>query len=339
MKRLILCLALPALLAACGQDSPEPESASEAPVAQISETSPALTDQLLSRIDSEPMMLWLSLEPLPRALLDQLWARMEMVSDLNQETYDDVSEDLEDPLARALIREFGALDSEQAWTERGIEIAGVAGMHTVGPFPFLHWQLSDEAAFTAMLARIEAEAETEFSRRAVGDQSIIWHKLGEVGLAIHHDADFLTAALVADRPELLRRVANIDQAETPLQPAQVNAFNTARGFRNDSAGYIDFQRLIELLFDSDDEMLVAARTEGPLASMVSDQACKTEMQALTQVFPRQSFGTTAASESSMTILTRLETAPDFGLKLAALADTPMSLDIDRGGLLSTAMTL
>jgi hypothetical protein len=340
MKRLILCLAF-LTLAACGQDSADPESdvSAQAPVNRISDATPELTEKLLARIDSEPMMLWLSLEPLPQALLDQLWARMETLGELNQETYEDAAKELEDPLARALIRELGALDSEEAWTERGIEIAGVAGMHTVGLFPFLHWQLSDEDAFRSMLARIETEAETEFTRRAVEDQTIIWHDLGEVGLAVHHDSDFMTAALVPDRPELLRRVANVDQAEQPLQAAQVDAFNTARGFRNDSAGYIDFQRLADILLNSDDEMLVAARTDGPLMSFANDPACESEILALTRVFPRQSFGTTAASDSSMTILTRLETAPDFGLKLAALADAPMSLDIERSGLVSTAMAL
>jgi len=340
MKRLILCLAF-LTLTACGQDSPDAESdvSAQAPVNRISDATPELTEKLLARIDSEPMMLWLSLEPLPQALLDQLWVRMETVGELNQETYEDAAENVEDPLARALIRELGALDSEEAWTERGIEIAGVAGMHTVGLFPFLHWQLSDEDAFGSMLARIEAEAETEFTRRAVEDQTIIWHDLGEVGLAIHHDSDFMTAALVPDRPEFLRRVANVDQAEQPLQAAQVDAFNTARGFHNDSAGYIDFQRLADILLNSDDEMLVAARTDGPLMGLANDPACESEILALTRVFPRQSFGTTAASDSSMTILTRLETAPDFGLKLAALADAPMSLDIERSGLVSTAMAL
>ncbi len=344
MKRLIpaLFLCLTALaLTACGQDSADnsaqPESA--APASQVSQSSPALAAELLARIDAEPIMLWLSLEPLPQALLDQLWAQMEASSDLSQEAYEDAAEEIDDPLARALMRELSELDSAEAWAARGIEIAGVAGLHTVGIYPFMHWQLSDREAFEATLERIEAEAGTAFTRKPVGSETLIWHDLGEVGVAIHHDDDFITAAVIPERAELMQRVANLDQAADALTVTQVNTFNSERGFLNNSAGFIDFQRLLSALLSSDDEMLVAARSTGELSSFANDPACQQEMQALTRIFPRQSFGTTDATQRSMTILTRLETSADFGQRLAALADTPMSLAIERSGVLSTAMAL
>jgi len=345
MKRLtttlFLCL-IALALTACSQDAPDngPAPTEEAaPAEQAMQSSPALTEQLLARIDAEPIMLWLSLEPLPQALLDQLWARMALTGDLSQEAYEDAAEEIDDPLGRALIRELGELDSAEAWAERGIEIAGVAGLHTVGIYPFMHWQLSDRAAFEATLERIEAEAGIGFTRKTVDSETLIWHDLGQVAVAIHHDDAFMTAALIPERPELMRRVANLDQAATAMTLDQVNAFNSERGFRNDSAGYIDFQRLLNTLLTGDDEMLVAARSEGELSMFANDPACQQEMRSLTGIFPRQSFGTTDATDRSMTILTRLETSADFGQSLAALADTPMSLDIERSGMVSTAMSL
>ncbi|MFP4207071.1 MAG: hypothetical protein ACLFSC_00310 [Wenzhouxiangella sp.] len=343
MKHLLVWLSA-FVLVACGNDAadPQPTTTTTAPATESAaapSATAALADQLLARIDAEPAMLWLSLEPLPQALLDQLWARMDQAGELNEATYTDIAEETDDPLARALLLEFAELNSAEAWAERGIEIAGVAGVHTVGIFPFMHWELADEQAFIATLERIETEAETAFTRRAVDGQTVIWHDLGEVGLAIHHDADFMTAALIADRPELLRRVANIDQAAPALQRVQVEAFNSVRGFRNDNSGYIDFQRLLALLLDSEDETLVEARAEGPLGAIASDEACRAELAALTRIFPRQSFGNTAADERSMTVLTRLETDPAFGLRLGALAETPMSLEIERAGLLNVGMTL
>ncbi|MEE4296526.1 MAG: hypothetical protein V2J20_07925 [Wenzhouxiangella sp.] len=345
MKRLtttlFLCL-IALALTACSQDAPDngPAPTEEAaPAEQAMQPSPALAEQLLARIDAEPIMLWLSLEPLPQALLDQLWARMALTGELSQEAYEDAAEEIDDPLGRALIRELGELDSAEAWAERGIEIAGVAGLHTVGIYPFMHWQLSDRAAFEATLERIEAEAGIGFTRKTVDSETLIWHDLGQVAVAIHHDDAFMTAALIPERPELMRRVANLDQAATAMTLDQVHAFNSERGFRNDSAGYIDFQRLLNTLLTGDDEMLVAARSEGELSMFANDPACQQEMRSLTGIFPRQSFGTTDATDRSMTILTRLETSADFGQSLAALADTPMSLDIERRGMVSTAMSL
>lgn len=343
MKRMIVCLTALALVA-CGNNASDNEvenaaapAASEPAATATTPAAPDLVDQLLARIDAEPAMLWLSLESLPQPLLEQLWARMDMASELNEEAYEEIAEETEDPLLRALLTEFGTLDSPEAWAERGIEITGVAGAHTVGIFPILHWQLSDPAAFEATIERIESEAETPFTRRQIVDQTVIWHDLDEIGLAIHHDASFLTVGLIADRPELLRRVANIDPAEPALQSAQVDAFNTARGFRNDSAGFIDFQRMLALLLDSEDAILVEARAEGPLGAVANDEACRAELGALTRTFPRQSFGTTAADANSMTVMTRLETEPGFGLRLAPMADSPLSLDLERAGLVSAGI--
>jgi hypothetical protein len=342
MKRLIVCLTA-LVLVACGNNSPDDEvenatapATSSGPAAS-STVAPGLVDQLLARIDAEPAMLWLSLESLPQPLLEQLWARMDLASEMNEEAYEEMAEETDDPLVRALLTELGKLNSPEAWAERGIEIAGVTGVHTVGIFPVLHWQISDPGAFQATVERIEAEAETSFTRRQVVDQTVIWHDMGDVGLAIHHDASFMTMGLIADRPELLRRVANVDQAEPSLQLAQVNAFNTARGFRNDSAGFIDFQRVLALLMDGEDEILVKARAEGPLGAVASDEACRAELGALTNIFPRQSFGTTAADAKSMTVLARLETEPGFGLRMAAMADSPLTLDTERAGLLSAGL--
>ncbi|MEE4639377.1 MAG: hypothetical protein V2J42_11630 [Wenzhouxiangella sp.] len=344
MKRLIVCLTI-LVLVACGNNSPDNEAenattppASSGPTASAP-VAPDLINQLLARIDPEPAMLWLSLEPLPQPLLEQLWAQMDQASEMNEDAYEEMAEDTDDPLVRALLMELGKLDSPEAWAERGINIAGLAGAHTVGIFPLLHWQISDPGAFEATVERIETEAETSFTRRQIVDQTVIWHDLGEVGLAIHHDASFMTLGLIADRPELLRRVANVDPAEPALQLAEVNAFNTARGLLNNSAGFIDFQRVLALLMDSEDPLLVSARAEGPLGAVASDEACRAELGALTRTFPRQSFGTTAADANSMEVLARLETDPGFGLRLGALADSPMSLDLERSGLLSVGMAI
>lgn len=341
MKRLTLCLAA-LFLAACGNSSTESAADPAAEPAAVDEAAPAVTasapvTDLLARIDAEPVALWLSLEPLPAVLLERLWQQMDMAGELSTAAYEEMADRAQDSLVSALARELAELDSAQAWAERGIDIEGVAGLHTIGVFPLLHWQLSDADAFAATLERIEAEADITLPRREIEDQTVIWLPLDGIGLALHHDDQFLTAALVPDRTDLLRRVANLDPPATALQHQQVDAFNSARGLRNDSAGFVDFQRLVRQLLDGEDEWLVEARARGPLAQLADEPSCRQELSALTRIFPRKSFGTTEADADSMTIRTRLETESGFGLRLGTMADSPVALTTGRAGLMHAGL--
>ena len=349
MHRLIPCL-FALLLIGCGknasdaaperpptQDPQAPATTTQAAGSEGGDA--ALVSNLLNRIDAEPAALWLSLEPLPETLLDRLWQQMALASEQSEEVYGEIADATDDPLLRALLNELAALDSPDAWAERGLSIEGVSGLHTVGLFPLLHWEVADPDAFAAMLSRLEDEAETELPRRDIDGESVIWLAVDDLGLAIHHDREFVSAGLIADRPELLRRVANLDRPTRPLQLEQVNAFNTARGFGNDNAGFVDFQRLLHQLLDGEDEWLVEARREGGLARLDSDATCRTELGALTQAFPRKSFGSTHVDDQSISMLFRLETSSDLGLRMASMADSPVALSNERTGLLNLGLSL
>lgn len=335
MNRLFALLAT-LLLIACSSDSSNdsaeavssaaPRPAASAPVEA------ALAAELLGRIDAGTAGLWLSLEPLPQPLLDRLWTQMAAMSELSASTYEDMAADADNPLLRALLLEFSQLHSPEAYAERGININGMAGAHLVSVFPLLHWELTDPSAFAATLARIEASADTPLPRRQVDDEELIWLSLDSFGLAIHHDQQFLSIGIVPDREDLLRRVANLDRANPALRLGEVNAFNAARGLRNDNSGFVDFQRLLGLLFDGEDELLVQARNAGALTRLVEDPACRSELDQLATIFPRTSYGTTDLSASSMSMKVRLETETGFGTRLSALADSPVALANRRAGL-------
>lgn len=335
MSRLITLIAA-LLLVAC---SSEPDNQVAENVVTTAAPQPALAAELLARIEADTPALWLSLEPLPQALLEQLWGQVAAMSELQESAYDDMAGDIDEPLIRALLAELGQLNSPEAYTERGLNINGLAGLHLAGIFPLLHWELSDQDAFAATLARIEAESETPLPRRQVGDQEIIWVALDEFGLAIHHDASFMTVGLIADREDLLRRVANLDRPDDPLQRSVVDAFTNTRGYRQDSAGFIDFQRLLEMLMNDDEAMLVEARSDGPLAPIANEAACRSELEALTALFPRKSFGTTELSAQSMSMKVLMETDRGLGERLSALANSPVALAGERAGVLSMGLAI
>jgi len=335
MSRLIALFAA-LLLVACSSESDNQVAENAVTTAA---PQPALAAELLARIEADTPVLWLSIEPLPQPLLDQLWRQMAALSELQESAYEDIYEDIDEPLVRALMAELGQLTSPEAYAERGLNINGVAGLHLTGIFPLLHWELSDQEAFAATLARIESQSESPLPRRQVGDQEIIWVNLDEFGLAIHHDPAFMTVGLIADREDLLRRVANLDRPESSLQRTVFNAFTSARGYRQDSAGFIDFRRLLRQVLESDDDILVQARSEGPLAPIANEAACRNELQTLTGLFPRKSFGTTELSADSMSAKVVLETSTELGQRLSALANSPVALGGERAGVLSMGLAI
>ena len=339
-----LILALVVLVAACGRDADQDETTTAvSPTAQRAETAApaavdaALTADLLSRIDADSAMLWLSLEPIPDALLNRIWSSVAGLTEEMDE--DEWASEIDDPLMLALAREFMQLTSPDAYAERGLDPNGLFAFHLMSIYPAFHWQLSDAEALEATLARIEAESETGFERRSLDGQQVIWVAGDGFGVALHHDAHFLNVALVADSEDLLRRVANLDQAPRPLQRSDVERFARERGLLLDSLGYVDFQHLIALLLDGEDELLVQARSDTRLGQVAEDAACRVELGQLTRLFPRKSFGTYAITGTSLSMKLTLESEPGFGGRMSALADSPVALDGRDGGLMSMGIAL
>lgn len=338
MTRLLI-LALALLLAACGRDSDPQDTADAASTAATAPVEAALAADLLARIDADTAKLWLSLEPMPEALMDQIWSAVAGLEDQLDEDLSEVSDAIDDPLMRALWKELGQLTSPEAYAERGLDPNGLGALHMMSIYPAFHWQLSDAQAFASMLSRIEDEAETTFPRRSVGDQQLIWIDMEQFGLALHHDQDFMTVALVSDRQDLLRRVANLDQAPNPMQRAAVDAFARERGLRQDSFGFIDFGLLLAVLLDGEDELLVQLRADSPLGMVADDAACRQELGQLIRLFPRKSYGNTAVTDQSISMKLTLESEPELGRRMAALADSPLSLTDERSALLSMGVAL
>lgn len=345
MSRLMI-VALALLVAACGRDSEEAEApgvvVTATPGAEVTDASvvdAALAADLLARIDAETATMWLSLEPMPAALMDRIWSSLAGMDELMDQDDEEVAEAIDNPLMRALWMEFAQLDSPEAYAERGLDPNGMSALHLMSIFPAFHWQLSDAEAFSAMLARIETEAETALPRQNVDGHEVIWIDMDRIGLALHHDENFVTAALVSNREDLLRRVANLDRAPDPMQRATVDAFARQRGLQQDNFGFIDFQRLLALSLDGDDELLTQLRSDTPLGRAAADPACRSELGQLTEIFPRKSFGTAAITDTSLSMKFTLESEPTFGARMAALADSPMALDGHQGGVISIGIAL
>jgi hypothetical protein len=340
-RKILLLMILSLILAACGRND-----ADDPAVTGVEATPPDVVTEdvdqaLFERIDADAIYVLANLQPMPDELADLFWEPMKAMGDFNRKVYGQMAEEAgsESPLAAALLREIGKIDSRAAWDARGLHTNGLWAVHSLGLFPVVHWQLSDVSAFEATLERLAADAGTELPRRKVGDEQIIWTSMGDAGLAIHYDDHFATLALVPDDDALLRRVANLDQADNAMDANSLARFNRARGFTPYGSGYLDFVTLLDRLFSDDDPFVSAAQDALGVSEWAEDSSCRTELKALTGLFPRFSGGVTRMDREAVSATMRLETEPGLATRLAQIARTPMSLDQGSARLLSAGLTL
>lgn len=336
MKRFLIFV-LVLFLAACGRDSEPAETATAVSRAAQGTETAALAADLLARIDTDTAMAWLSLEPIPDALLNRIWSSLAELS--GEPGLDDLSSQIDDPLLLALARELMQLTTPDAYAERGLDPNGLSAFHLMSIYPVFHLQLSDAEAFEATLARIETEAGTRFVRRSLDGEEVIWVEAEGLGVALHHDDHFLTAAVVADREDLLRRVAKLDQAPRPMQRSEVERFAAQRGLLLNNVGWVDFERLLALLLDGEDDFLVQLRGDTQLGQVAESATCRVELEQLTRLFPRSSFGTYALTYTSLSMQLTLESEPEFGARLSVLSDSPVALESIESGLMSIGIAL
>lgn len=324
MTRHIFLFALTVLLMlGCERDE-------DRPAVETPEVDDAVQASMFDRIDADSVYVAANLEPLPEALSEKIWSALEPMMAANRDVYEEVSEEVDAPMIEALLNEFLAIDSRQAFEERGLHGNGLWAFHGLSIYPVLHWQLLDAEAFSATLERIGAG--NDLPSRGIDGEEVIWIDLQGLGLAIHHDDHFVTAAIIPDEPSLLRRVANLDQPAEPFRQQTLSEFNRERGYAPQGSGFLDFSRLIDRVLDEDADVAAAG-----MQAITQDPACDRELRVLAGHFPRLSSGYTGVSEREMNASFRLETDPELGGKLAGIAEAPFNLDSERSGLFNAGL--
>lgn len=332
MKRISLALALSTMLilVGCGREDDQPSI-------DVPSVDDDVRSGLFERIDADSIYLMANLEPMPENLNELLWASLEPMSESNDDIYGEFMDGIDHPLAQALAREFMAIDSREAFEARGLHGNGLWAFHSLSLYPVVHWQLIDIDAFAGMLDRIAVESDMDLPWRGVGDEEILWIDLGAFGLAMHHDDEFLTAAIVPDDMSLLRRIAGLDRPAHSYSTSQLRDFNRERDYTGQGSGFFDFALLIDRLLDEDDELVAAGRQAAGLPDLADSPACSAELRALATVFPRISSGTTHLSSNEIAASMIIETERSLGDKLARVADSPVRLDGDQGALFSAGV--
>lgn len=338
IRKLFLTIALALLLVACDssknssqQPVGEPARSGDTPAATTTRSRGADTAaqaNLFARIDAQTPWLYANLEPMPDALTEKSWAVMEAFSETNRDTYQAAKDDLGDePLLLALMDELLEITSIEAMHERGLAANGLWAVHAVSLYPFMHWQLTDATKFRAMLDRVEEKGETEFEWQDIAGAPLLWLPVEELGmgLALSYDDHYLSLALIPANERLLRRVANVDQPAQSYTADTLRQFAAPRSYLDYGSGFMENGRILDLLFDGEDELLAALREGSSLGEIAADAACREELGALVRLFPRLTAGYTRADARQMDVDITLEMEPGFAKRLSAVADTPVGL--------------
>ncbi len=322
MKRTTLAMMTLAVLAVagCGRDD------DQEPAVSVPDVDEGAKISLFDRIDADSAYLYANLEPLPEALSENLWATMGPLMEANREQYEAAIAELDHPVLSALMGELLEIDGRDAFEARGLHGNGLFAVHGLSLYPALHWQLSDPEAFSDTLERVAANAGMELPWRGIGDEDILWIDLGEFGVALHHDDQFLSVALVPDDMSFLRRVADLDRPAQAYSPDDLARFNRERDFRPQFSGFVEFSLLLERLLDDDDELAAPARLAAGMQDLIADPACSGELNALVELLPRISMGYNHLSDTEIGTAMRFETETGLGERLAAIADSPVRLE-------------
>jgi hypothetical protein len=316
------------LVAGCGRDD------DRQPALTIPDIDEDVKSSLFERIDADSAYLIANLEPLPEAVSEKWWAPLELLAESNRKQYEAMADEFDHPMLSALLGELMEIDGREAFEARGLHGNGFWALHGLSLYPALLWQLSDREAFSATLERVADKAGMELPWRGIGDQEILWIDLGEFGLALHHNDQFLSVALIPDDMSFLRRVADLDRPAQAYNPDDLARFNRERGYMPQTSGFVEYSLLLERLLDDDDELAAPARLAAGMQDLIADPACSAELNALIERFPRLSTGYHHLAHNEIGTTVRIETERSLGERLSAIADSPVKLEGDPSAMFS-----
>lgn len=337
MKRLWIAAISAGLIASGCGDSETGAPASEESRPAASASSDA--NRFLTSIDADTAYVYANLDRLPQALVDKAWEMNEASASSNAALFDALADDEEvSPEIRALIEELKALSTREGWEAAGLHTNPLYAFYGVDLMPFAQFELADGAAFSNLLSRVEAGLEQPLQRRDIEGVEVIWLEIREgFGVALRHDSDSVTAAVIPDDAAMLARVAGQYEPADPMKVGTLESFNREIGFSNHGSGFVDWQRMVNDLMTGDSAVTRLVQDDEAFTAVVENPACVAEYQAVTEALPRIIFGYTRMTENHADFLVRQETSAEIGAGLAPIARAPVSIDRELSGLVNLGL--
>lgn len=264
--------------------------------------------------------------PTPKAVVEA-WMNMYGVN--MEELYADMAKDPEiqaiegefGEWLRAALPEVGKLTTVGGMEELGIKSEGRFAMYGFGLMPVYRMELADPKKFAETVARIEGRAGKKLTTRKLGDVDM-WQFANEKATVVFGAVgNFLVVTLApakADQARLEAQVGITLPEASLATSGALAALDKAHGYDGHLSGFLDIRGLAQRLSgrNQDDNQVIAAF--GGEVPKLSD-ACASELDGMTQKFPRMVFGTTQFDAKQMGVNSIIEVDPELAKSMQKLA--------------------
>ena len=300
-----------AVLAACGK-SQQPGS-----------------DQPLAYAPADTLYAYANLEPQPKAMIDWSSRQLQTVWPLIIDIYDGLAKDSsklderEKKIVAAVLDELRSRDTPEKLREIGYKPDGRMAVYGVGLIPVLRIELSDPAAFKAMVARIEGKVGEKIPTGKTGDQDYWLFGTSDMQLAVALEGSQLVATVwTPDANDTAKQLLlGLKKPEKNLLEAgTLQAIQKKYNFAPNGEGYIDFAGLAKRLSSAPTgtDLEIAKALKLPTEAATEDPACVAETQALAQKFPRVILGAESMTPPQIKVALQVEMDPALAQSLMAV---------------------
>ncbi|HWS28190.1 MAG TPA: lipoprotein [Xanthomonadales bacterium] len=306
MRRTLLAATLAAALAGCSNN--------EAP-----------TDPL-AYVPADSPYVMANHTPTPKAVV-QAW--LAMYGDNMEEIYADMANDPElkaiegefGEWVRAAMPEFGKMTSVDGIEELGLKAEGRFAAYGYGLMPVYRMELSDSKNLAATIARIEERAGKKLAKRKLGETEL-WQFANDKAIVLFGAVgNFLVVTLAPAKADDARLSAQVGLTLPEASMASSGAFaelDKKYGYDGHVSGFIDIRALAQRLTgrNQDDNQVISAF--GGEVPKLSD-ACASELDLMTQKFPRMVFGTTVFDDKQMNVSSLIEVEAELAKSMQKIA--------------------
>ena len=226
-------------------------------------------------------------------------------------------------VAKALLAEMAGNLNLGGIQKIGIATDGHFALYGVGLVPVFRWELKDEAAFRALIGRVETRLGEKLPEAKLGDASY-WRAgpAGETlaGIIAIVDGDLvLTLAPQNADDKLLRTLVGVDKPSDSLDADVIEDINDAGGFKPYGSGYIDTVLVAQRLIDGKTGVEKAFLDAFEVEDKPVDAVCREEFVSIARNFPRVTTGYTSFEKKHMEQRLLFEMKPEIAKDVAALA--------------------
>jgi len=311
-RRLAALICTSALVAACGKSTTS--SQGELPLAFAPADSP---------------YAYANLEPMPADVLAAQSKQMHVIWPLVFDQYDAMLKEAGPSLGErprtiinAVLDELRPRDSLEKMREIGLKPDGHLALYGVGLIPVLRMELSDPAAFKAMLARIEAKAGEKIPTGKTGSQDYWQFGDEQASLIVAVQNSHLVVTFwAADASDQVKQMLlGITRPAKSLADAgTLQAIAKQYNYAPYGEGYFDFVALVQRLSNAPtgSDLEIAKAMKLPTDGAITDPVCKAEALAIAQTFPRVLVGSEGLAPNHVKIGVQFEMAPSLAQQISA----------------------